>query len=608
MKTYLRLIKHTAPIYSFAISFFVLTALATFFGILNFTLLIPILDLLFGNSTDAVVETVKPTFEYSSDYIVKYFNYKIGALIQEYDKMTALKVIVATIVGSVLISNVFRYISSRILVRFKLNTVVKLRSLLYNKVVNLDIPYFTSTRRGDVITRVLSDTHEIENTLTNSIAVFFREPLKIIGLLFVLFNMSVELTLATLTIIPVSATLISIISKKLRRDANLAQQSIDSMINILDETINGIRIILGFNAKKYMNQKFVDENITYKKRVDSLAKRTELASPMSEFMGSLLTGVILLYGGSLVLDDSSNLSAGQFITFIIITSQLISPIKSMFTSFVGFQKGLVSGERILEILDEPIVMKDKENAIVLNEFEKNLVFNDVRFKYEKDEVIKGLNFELQKGETLALVGSSGGGKSTIADLICRFYDPSNGNVEIDGYDLKSVSIESLRAQMGIVSQESILFNDTVFNNIAFGAPETSVEKVKEAARIANAHEFIENLENGYTTLIGEKGLKLSGGQRQRLSIARAVLKNPPLLILDEATSALDTASEHLVQDAIYNLMKDRTSVVIAHRLSTIKHADKILVIDKGAIIEQGTHEELVNLNGVYKKLCDSQFA
>jgi subfamily B ATP-binding cassette protein MsbA len=418
--------------------------------------------------------------------------------------------------------------------------------------------------------------------------------------------MSVKLTLFTILIIPISGAIIGGITRRLRKTAIESQESLGRIVNILDETIGGMRVIKAFGAQSYVTGKFDEETDNYSNVNISMARKNELASPISQFLGVSVVAGILLYGGSLVLGNASDLSASDFITYIIIFTQVLNPAKEISRAASSIQRGLASAERIFAVVDTPSEIQNRHDAKPVSVFSKSITLENVSFKYEKETVLSEINFTLEKGKTIALVGPSGGGKSTIADLVPRFYDPSEGRVLLDGTDLRDLDLAQLRGLMGIVTQESILFNDTVFNNIAFGLEGISEEKVIEAAKIANAHEFIIQLENGYHTNIGERGSKLSGGQRQRLSIARAVLKNPPILILDEATSALDSESERLVQDALTKLMTNRTTLVIAHRLSTIQHADEILVIKKGEIVQRGTHKQLIIEDGLYKKLSSIQ--
>ena len=400
--------------------------------------------------------------------------------------------------------------------------------------------------------------------------------------------------------------LISWIVKKLKKKAVLSQESLGRIVNLMDEVFSGMRIIKGFNAKDYVDDLFEKETMTYRKINISMARKNELASPVSQFLGIVVVASLLVYGGTLVLNEQGGLQAGELLAYIAVFSQIINPAKSISQSLSNIQRGIVSADRIFKLIDEQPKIENEPNATILQGFNNEIEFRNVSFAYDKETVLKNINFTVEKGKTVALVGSSGGGKSTMADLIPRYFDPTDGEILIDGHPLTSVTAESLRALMGIVTQESILFNDTVFKNIAFAMPNAKLEDVIQAAKIANAYDFIMDLEHGFETNIGERGGKLSGGQRQRLSIARAVMKNPPVLILDEATSALDSESEKLVQEALANLMKNRTSIVIAHRLSTIQHADEILVMQKGEIVERGNHQTLLQQNGVYTKLINMQ--
>jgi subfamily B ATP-binding cassette protein MsbA len=448
--------------------------------------------------------------------------------------------------------------------------------------------------------------HEVENSVVSSLQVIIREPFMLIGFFVLLFSMSAQLTLFTLLLLPVSFLLIAQITKLLKRDALRSQDLLGHIMGTIDETISGIRIIKAFNGQEHIKKKFDVQNNTYRGLLKSVINKRELASPMSEFLGVSVLTLVFYYGGKLVLDQAGDLSASEFITYIALYSQILIPAKNISTAFTNIQKGLVSGERLLKLIDSKIEITDKANALVLKGFNEKIELKNVHFSHEQFQVLHGINLHIEKGTTIALVGPSGGGKSTLADMLPRFYDVSQGEILIDGINIKDVTIKSLRQLMGNVTQESILFNDTVANNIAFGVEHPDMDKIIEAAKIANAHEFIMALPESYQSNIGDRGGKLSGGQRQRLSIARAVFKNPPILILDEATSALDTESEKMVQEALTNLMKNRTTLVIAHRLSTIQHADEIIVLDKGVIVERGTHQQLMNANGLYQRLCEMQ--
>jgi subfamily B ATP-binding cassette protein MsbA len=484
--------------------------------------------------------------------------------------------------------------------------VYKLKKALFDKLSTLHMGFFHHQQKGNILSVMSTDVHEIENSIVSSVQVLFRDPLTVIVYIILLFSMSLNLTLFTVIFFPVAASLIAGIAKKLRKSATTSQSLLGRLLNVTDETISGARIIKAFTAQAFVQSKFNIHNEAYRKVQKSMVNRRELAGPLSEFLGVVVIIAVMIYGGRLVLSQQSDLSASAFVAYIILYSQLIAPIKNISTALTNIQRGLAAGERVLAIIDTENEIVDKPDAVQLNSFESEIEFRDTSFAYNTEEVLKNISFSIPKGKMVAIVGQSGAGKSTTADLLCRFYDPQGGGVFIDGIDIRDYTLESLRHQMGIVTQEAILFNDTVFNNIAFGVENAAEEDVIFAAKVANADEFISQMEEGYQTNIGDRGSRLSGGQRQRISIARAVLKNPPILILDEATSSLDTESEKLVQDAIQKLMLNRTSLVIAHRLSTIQHADEIIVLNAGKIVQRGTHQELISQKGIYKKLCDMQ--
>ena len=599
MKTYLRIISFAKPYANFAVPYFIFALLSTIFGFINFAFLMPILDLLF-NATKPLDEITKPLPAISIDYFKGILDYYTALLIHNYGKSTALIFIAAFLISTNLLTNLFKYISQLVNIRMRNIVVYNLRERLFNKVVHLDVGYFTTQRKGDLMSRMTNDLSEIENSVVGTLEVFFRDPFSLIIYFAALLLIQWELMVLTLLILPIAGIGVSIIGKKLKKQSVESQKSVGEILSLIDESISGIRIIKGFIAEKFIINRFNTQGKYYAQLSKSMGSKRELASPLTEFMGVTIVAVILFIGGNMVFNGK--LEASAFFLFIISFYKILEPVKSIASSITSIQRGIVAGNRIFTVMDTEVAIQDKAQPKVLTEFEHAITLKDVCFKYEENEVLKNITFEVPKGKLVALVGPSGGGKSTLVDLIPRFYDPVSGSVEIDGVDIREYSIYSLRSQIGIVTQESILFNDTIFNNIAFGLPNITQEDVERAAKIANAHGFIQETENGYQTSIGERGMKLSGGQRQRLSIARAVLKNPAILILDEATSALDNESEKLVQEALNNLMKDRTSIVIAHRLSTIRHADRIIVLDKGEIKEQGTHEDLIALEGLYNKL------
>jgi subfamily B ATP-binding cassette protein MsbA len=480
------------------------------------------------------------------------------------------------------------------------------RQNVFEKLVHQDLSFFSSRQKGQLLSTLSNDVHEVENSVVSSIQVIIREPLMLIGFFFLLFNLSVSLTLFSLILLPLSFLVIAEVTRRLKKDARESQHLLGSLMSLMEETISGIRIIKGFGAEGLITDKFAKENNRYRQLLKSVVNKRELASPLSEFLGIAVLTVIFYFGGKLVIQQSSELSASQFITYIILYSQILIPAKNISTAFASIQKGMISGKRLFDILDSPISVKNHPKASFPKEFQQSVIFDHVSFKHGEIEILKNINLEIKHGKTLAIVGPSGAGKSTLVDLIPRFYDVASGEIRMDGKSVKEIDLSCLRKLMGIVNQETILFNDTIFNNIAFAKPDASKEEVVHAARIANALEFIEKSENGFETIVGDRGVRISGGQRQRISIARAILKNPPILIMDEATSALDTENEILVQEALSRLMENRTTIVIAHRLSTIQKADQIIVMDQGQIVETGKHGELLVLNGLYRKLYDLQ--
>ncbi len=605
MKTYIRLLRFASPFGRFIAPYFIYSVLSTIFSLVNLTLIIPLLDILFGSAVkDRDTLVAPPEASFDLDYAKELFYYFFGNIIIQYGEQKALLFLCMIIISSVFLTNLFRYLAKRIMEYLRAHSIRNIRKSLFNAVSRLHVGYFSDKRKGDVLSRITTDAYEVEVSLTNSLSAFFHDPFNIIAYFIILFSLSFELTLFTLIIIPLSGGLISFIAKRLKKQASELQHSLGMIISILDETLGGMRVIKAFNALPYVQQKFAEENENYAHTVRKMANRREMASPLSELMGVAVVAGILFYGGNLVFQNQSDLTASEFVGYIIIFSQVLRPAKAISGSISNIQRGLVAGERILEMIDTPPQVTNPPQAQPLAQFEQSIEFKNVWFAYEGEEwVLKDINFQLPQGQTVALVGPSGGGKSTISDLIPRFYDVQQGAVLLDGQNVQAYELESLRKQMGIVTQDSFLFNDTIFNNIAFGQPNADLETVIRAARVANAHEFIMETKHSYQTIIGDRGVKLSGGQRQRISIARAIFKNPPILILDEATSALDTESEQLVQEALNNLMKNRTSLVIAHRLSTIQNADLILVIDKGRIVERGTHAELIQQEeGLYYKL------
>jgi len=603
MKTYFRLLSFAKPIEKFAIPYIIATLLSIVFNTLNLALLAPLLQTLFaGDKTATIVAKPKSWFD-----IMGTFKYYVKYMIDHYSAWQTLQIVCGVIVVSVVLSNLFRYASQRIMENLRVHTLLNLRRSVFNNVMDLHLGYFNNERKGDIISKVASDVQVVQFSVTATLQVIFKEPVQLLFYVVTLFLISAQLTFYSLLVIPVSAFIISRIVKRLKSQAIAAQQTYGNMISYLDEALSGIKIIKAFNASGFIKDRFNQENKQYSSISRSMAKRQQLASPVSETLGVLMIACIVLYGGYLILNrQSGSLDGPSFITYIAIFSQVTRPAKAISDSFSNIHSGIAAGERVLALIDEKPLIKDAPNAVTIDDFHEGIHFKNVSFAYDEKPILSGITLTIPKGKTVALVGPSGGGKSTTMDLIPRFIEPKSGEVFIDDKNIASVTMHSLRSLMGFVNQESILFNDSIYNNIAFGKTDATVEQVEAAARIANAHNFILETEQGYQTNIGDRGTKLSGGQRQRICIARAVLSNPPIMLLDEATSALDTESEKLVQDALNNLMKNRTSLIIAHRLSTIQKADIIVVLESGKIVEQGNHQQLINQNGLYKKLIDMQ--
>lgn len=608
MKIYLRILAYAKPIRRLVPFYFLAVILAIVFGLINFSLLIPLLEVLFiqTDASQAVSALQKPTFYWSLVYLKDLFQYYFVNVIVTQGRVNALYFVCIVMIISVLLTNIFRYLAEIIVAEVRTKIVYNLRMQLFTNTSQLHLGYFTNHRKGDIVARITHDVQEVEHAIMDILRVFFKEPATIIGFFIVMYYMSSELTILSLAFLPIAGLVIANIVGRLRKSASHTQASLASLVHILQETLGGMRIIKAFAARTYIIHKFKQENGQYAHSNLSMELKKSLSPPMSEFLGVSVVALILAYGGKQVLMQQTELAASTFITYIILFSQALIPIKSISKSLSNIQRGRVAGERIFELMDTPSDIRNKPDAIHITSFEKEICFEHVSFSYHKRPTIKNFNLSILKGKTIALVGPSGGGKSTIVDLLARFYDVTEGDIKIDGISLRDYNMYDLRKLMGIVTQETMLLHDTVYNNIAFGRPEATPEAIIAAAKIASAHEFIMDLPQGYQTIIGERGNKLSGGQAQRLSIARAVLGNPPILILDEATSALDSASEQLVQEALDQYMKDRTAIIISHRLSTIRHADEILVVDKGEIVEKGTHETLMEKKGLYKTLSKLQ--
>lgn len=604
MKTYLAILQFARPYLSLAPLYFVCVLLSVLFGLFNFTLFIPLLNILFG--VVEVPETLPeaPPFRLSVEFVLGWFDHLFLSVVQAEGKVRALQFVCALAVGCVLLKNLFRYLATVQLGVVRVGVVRRIRERVFEHLTRLHTGYFKEQRRGDLISRLTNDVQEIENSVVSSFTVVFREPATILGYFAALFYMSVQLTAFTLVVLPLSAWVISSLIKRLKRHAREVQEALGDLTGTVEETITGIKIIKAFNAEGFQRRRFFRQTRAYARALFSMLLRQYAASPLSETLSVTVVAGILLYGGTLVLRAESPLNASEFITYIVLFSQILSPAKAVSTAFSNIQRGLAAGERVLELLQQQPEIANAPQARPVERLERGIEFQGVHFGYEPgQEVLRGVSFTLPKGKLVALVGPSGGGKTTIADLLARFYDPWKGRILLDGVDLREVELFSFRKLVGIVTQEPVLFHDTIYNNIAFGRQDATPEEVVQAARIANAHDFILEFERGYDTVIGDQGLRLSGGQRQRITIARAVLHNPQVLILDEATSALDADSERQVQEALQHLLQGRTSLVIAHRLSTVQHADEILVVVDGRIVERGTHQDLLNKsNGIYRRL------
>jgi subfamily B ATP-binding cassette protein MsbA len=577
--------------------------MATVFSLASIGLVVPVLQIIFDNAPTA---SVTPVYEddiigYAQDLLA----YEIGSRMEATGQQEALLYVCFLVVGAFFFKNIFRYLAQYTLAPMRNGITRDLRRALHQKILALPIGYFTEQRKGDIISRMTADLKEIENGVLATIEMLFREPIMILTSLGVLIWMSPQLTLFVLVLLPFVSLLITRIGKSLKRSSIKAQAQVGLILSLAEEDVSGLKVIKAFTAEKQKSDLFEKAIGNYYNLMNKVLRKNDLASPISEFMGSLVMAVIIWFGGSLVLEQGE-FTAEKFIAYVLFFYQIIPPSKSLSRASYKIQQGNASSERVLELLDAENPIVNHPQAQSLAEFSDAIEFKNVSFSYQEKPILKEINLRVKKGQTVAIVGQSGGGKTTLTNLVPRFYDINSGELTIDGVDIKKIKLFDLRSQLGIVTQETLLFNETVAYNIALGRPEATREEVIAAARIANAHDFIETLPQGYETNIGDAGGKLSGGQKQRLSIARAVLKNPPILILDEATSALDTESEKLVQDALFRLMENRTSLVIAHRLSTIQHADEILVINEGEIAEQGSHQGLMAKKGIYHKLVEMQ--
>jgi subfamily B ATP-binding cassette protein MsbA len=606
MSYFKKILQFAKPYKRFAILNIISNIFYALFSTLSFLAFIPMLQVLFQEEEPVLTEPDwDGSFSGLKDFGSDYANYFLNQRIEEHGQISALITICVAVVVLFLLKNFFNYLAMYFIANVRNGMLRDIRNKIYYKIVELPISFFSEKRKGDFISRITSDVQEIQSSFLSMLEMFIKEPLTLIFTLFAMIAISPKLTLFVFIFLPISGLLISSIGKKLKAKSTSAQQENANFLSLVEETLSSLKIIKGFNAEDRFRTKFTSSTNRLNRILNSLLHRQDLASPLSEFLGVVVITVILWFGGNMVLIEGS-MDASTFIGFLVLTYNILTPAKAISKATYSIQKGNASAERILEIIETETNLQDKPDAVNKTSFDSDIVIENISFQYEKEKVLKNFSLEVKVGETVALVGQSGSGKSTIANLITRFYDVNNGAIYIDGKDIRDISKASLRGLMGLVTQDSILFNDTIRNNIALGKENATEEESIDALKVANAWEFVKDLPLQLDTNIGDSGNKLSGGQKQRLSIARAVLKNPPIMILDEATSALDTESEKLVQKALENMMKNRTSIVIAHRLSTIQNADKIVVMQKGQIVEQGRHEELLAKGGNYQKLVEMQ--
>lgn len=603
MKNIFKIFRFMLPYKGRIVAFAVLSVLLAIFSVASITAILPFLQILFKQSP--VVAHAVP-WEMSTTAILHNIKYGISQYIVTHGQIATLGVLSFCVALMFLFKNLSEYLTSFVMIPLRNGVVMDIRMTLYRKVMELPLGYYSNERKGDILAKMTNDVNEIEVSVVRSLELMFKDPLLLIAYLVTLIVISPQLSLFVLGMIFITVFVLGRIGRSLRKTSYRAQNSLGDILSAIEETLGGLRVVKGFTAEKHMTLKFEKLNNVYRRLCNHASWRRDLASPLSEFLGVTVVVAVLMYGGRLVLQPHPTLSAAALITYLAAFSQLLNPAKRFSQSYYNIVKGMASADRIDAILSAENPIKDNADAKPISEFKDKIEFRNVSFKYLDEWVLRNVSFTVEKGKTIALVGQSGSGKSTIVDLLPRFWDVQEGEILVDGVNVKSYKLHDLRMLMGIVNQEPILFNDTYFNNIAFGAENATEKEVEAAASVANAHEFISTSPEGYQTMVGDRGSKMSGGQRQRISIARAVLANPPILILDEATSALDTESEKIVQGALDNLMQNRTSIVIAHRLSTIKDADEILVVNEGEIAERGTHQELLDKNGIYFKLHSMQ--
>jgi subfamily B ATP-binding cassette protein MsbA len=605
MNSFKTIIRYLAPFKKYAFFNILLNALGTLFSLFSFTMFIPFLDTLFNTNNGVVAEP--GAFEWSYKSFMAHFNYLVYQIGQDHGKFHALLFLGGAVLFGAFFRNFFLYMGSFFMAPISNGTVMQFQKRIYNKILDLPLRYFSESKKGDILSRFTSDVQEIRASISGSLDMLFKDPIQIIVFLSYMIYTSWELTCVSFLVLPFIAIIIGKIGKSLKDTSGKGQAAAGEMLTIMEETLGGLRIIKAFVAEGKMKERFRKINDKVYQLQNKIMRKHSLSSPLSEFLGILAFTFILVVGGYLILVKGDNtFTSSEFIAYLVVFTQILNPAKDLARTYNTIQKGMASLDRVNAILEETMNVPEIENPVRISDFNSSIEFKNVSFKYAEKYVLKNINLKIEKGKTVALVGQSGSGKSTLVDLLPRFWDVQEGEILIDGVNIKNYKLTDLRSLMGNVNQESILFNDTIRNNISFGVDKATDSQVEEAAKVANAWDFIKEKDGGYDYTVGDRGGKLSGGQRQRLSIARAVLKNPPIMILDEATSALDTESEKLVQEALMNLMKNRTSIVIAHRLSTIKNADLICVMNEGEIVESGKHEELLAKNGTYKKLCDLQ--
>lgn len=604
-KNLIKLIPYTKPYKSHIVWNIIYNILYALFSTLSLITIYPLLEVLFGETEKITVKPVYTDIYQVGDYLKDSLFYHMSNLNDTYGPHYSLLLTVGLVISTFLLKNLFNFLASFHIMHLKNGVLRDLRKTMYDKIISLPIPYYSEKKKGDVMARMLGDINEVQNSFFSILELIVKEPMTILFAIIAMFNISVKLTLFVFIFIPISGFIISRIGKNLKSKSTLAQEERGHFISLVEESLSGLKVVKSYNAESAFRTKFNDSINRLLKLSNSIGNKNNLASPLSEFMGIVTIAILLWYGGNLVLVDKT-LDGSLFLVYMVLAYNILTPAKAISKASYAVKTGLAAAERVFEIVEQDDSIPTKENAIVKNDFKDKISIQNVNFRYEDENVLKNFSIEVPKGKTVALVGQSGSGKSTIANLLTRFYDVNEGVITIDGINIKDMNIHSLRNLMALVTQDSILFNDTIKNNLLIAKEDATEDEIIEALTIANAWEFVKDLPKGIHTNIGDAGGKLSGGQKQRLSIARAVLKNPPIMILDEATSALDTEGERLVQMALVNMMKNRTSVVIAHRLSTIQNADQIIVMQKGSIAEQGNHIELMNKNGVYRKLVEMQ--